>query len=144
MGAFIAKHNRCRNRHRKELLSWATLVFSQNSETTETPSGRNQENEHARSLHVFHDRRGRNRHCLSDLEHLAVSRIYTVINKKTGEIQRYVRANSLNAAIRAHAREVFEASASSTDDVYHAVQAKAFDVLDAVAPEQLTLGGGRK
>lgn len=73
-----------------------------------------------------------------------MSRIYTVTNKKTGEIQRYVRANSLNAAIRAHAHEMFEASASSTDDVYMAVQAKAFDVLDAVSPEQLNLGGGRK
>lgn len=56
-------------------------------------------------------------------------------NKKTGQIQRYVRANSLNAAVRAAAHELFEAAASSTDDVYQAVQAKAFDVLDAVAPE---------
>jgi hypothetical protein len=71
-----------------------------------------------------------------------MSRIYTVTNKKSGEIQRYVRANSLNAAIRAHAHEMFEAVASSTDDVYQAVQAKAFDVLDAVSPEQLSLGGG--
>jgi hypothetical protein len=73
-----------------------------------------------------------------------VSRIYTVTNKKTGEIQRYVRANTLAGAIRAHANEIFDATASSTEDVFQAVQAKAFDVLDTVAPEQLNLGGGRK
>jgi hypothetical protein len=93
---------------------------------------------------VLHDRGGLNRDRAADLEHHPVSRIYTVTNKKTGEIVRYVRANTLNAAIRAHAFELFEATASSTEDVFQAVQAKAFDVLDAVSPEQLALGGGRK
>jgi hypothetical protein len=47
-----------------------------------------------------------------------MSRIYTVTNKKTGKVERYVRANTLNAATG------------------------EFHVLDAVAPEQLALGGG--
>ena len=71
-----------------------------------------------------------------------MSRIYTVANKKTGVVVRYVHANTLNAAIRAHAAEVFEAAQASTVDVYRAVKDKSFDVLEAVAPEQLGLGGG--
>lgn len=71
-----------------------------------------------------------------------MSRIYAVTNKKTGELVRYVRANTLNAAVRAHAAEVFEALQASTEDIYQATKAAKFDVLDAVAPEQLDLGGG--
>jgi hypothetical protein len=73
-----------------------------------------------------------------------MSRIYTVTNKKSGAVARYVRANTLAAAIRAHSHELFDAAPSSTEDLFQAVQAKAFDVLDAVSPEQLDLGGGRK
>jgi hypothetical protein len=71
-----------------------------------------------------------------------MSRIYTVTNKKTGKVERYVRANTLNAAVRAHAHELFAAAQASTEDVFQAVQKKSFDVLDAVSPEQLGLGGG--
>lgn len=71
-----------------------------------------------------------------------MSRIYTVTDKKTGKVERYVRANTLNAAVRAHAHELFAATQTSTEEVFQAVQAKAFNVLDAVAPEQLGLGGG--
>jgi hypothetical protein len=73
-----------------------------------------------------------------------VSRIYTVTNKKTGEVVRYVRANTLNAAVRAHAYELFEAAQSSTEDIYQATLKKAFDVLDAASPEQLALGGAKR
>jgi hypothetical protein len=73
-----------------------------------------------------------------------MSRIYTVTNKKTGKVERYVRANTLNAAIRAHAHELYDAIAATTEDVFQAMQAGDFHVLDAVAPEQLALGGGSK
>jgi division protein CdvB (Snf7/Vps24/ESCRT-III family) len=63
-----------------------------------------------------------------------VSRIYTV-RAKAGHIVRYVRANTLNAAVRAVAEEMYVAKASTTDEVYQAMLKNA-DVLDAVAPEQ--------
>jgi division protein CdvB (Snf7/Vps24/ESCRT-III family) len=63
-----------------------------------------------------------------------VSRIYTVCTK-VGYIVRYVRANTLNAAMRAVAEEMYVAKASTTDEVYQAMLKNA-DVLDAVAPEQ--------
>lgn len=66
-----------------------------------------------------------------------MSRIYTVATKK-GVIVRYVRANTLNAAIRAVSDELYTAKASTTDEVYQAMLDHA-DVLDAVAPEQLDM-----
>lgn len=70
------------------------------------------------------------------------ARIYRVTNKHSGDVQRYVRANTLNAAVRAYASEVFEAVPVSTDEMYRAMNADGFDVLDAVSPEQLDLSGG--
>jgi hypothetical protein len=58
-------------------------------------------------------------------------------------VRRYVRANTLNAAVRSYANEVFEAAPVTTDELYQAMNADGFDVLDAVSPEQLALGGAR-
>jgi hypothetical protein len=71
-----------------------------------------------------------------------VSRIYKVINRATGKVQRYVRANTLNAAVRAYANELYVAEPATTEDMWQAFNDKEnFDALDAVAPEQLNLGG---
>jgi hypothetical protein len=67
------------------------------------------------------------------------SRIYTIRNKATGKLTRYVRANTLAGAIRAVAEEHFSATPSSTDDIFLASKAGAFDVLDAVRPEQIDI-----
>jgi hypothetical protein len=66
-----------------------------------------------------------------------VSRIYTVRNKTNGKLVRYCRANSLNGAVRAVADELYTAEAATTDEIYVASKAGVFDVLDALAPEQL-------
>jgi len=73
-----------------------------------------------------------------------VSRIYTVTNKKSGEIVRYVRANTLNAAIRALAFELYESSPTTAVDMFDASKAGPLNVLEAVAPEQLGLGGAKR
>jgi hypothetical protein len=73
-----------------------------------------------------------------------VSRIYTVTDKKTGAVERYVRANTLNAAIRAYSNEVFEAQPSTAEKMVMAANGGKLSVLDAVAPEQLALGGGAR
>jgi hypothetical protein len=70
------------------------------------------------------------------------ARIYRVTNKHSGDVQRYVRANTLNAAVRAYADELFEAAPVTTDEMFKAMSTDGFDVLDAVSPEQLALGGG--
>lgn len=70
------------------------------------------------------------------------ARIYRITNKHSGDVQRYVRANTLNAAVRSYANEVFEATPVTTDELYQAMNTDGFDVLDAVSPEQLALGGG--
>ena len=67
-----------------------------------------------------------------------MSRIYLVTDRLTGKVSRYVRANTLNGAVRAHAAEIYEASQASTEDVYQAMKA-GYDILDAVAPEQVDL-----
>jgi hypothetical protein len=72
------------------------------------------------------------------------ARIYRVTNKHSGDVQRYVRANTLNGAIRSYADELFEAAPVTTDDLFQAMNAEGFDVLDAVSPEQLALGGGAR
>jgi hypothetical protein len=66
-----------------------------------------------------------------------MSRIYTV-RTKDGRIVRYVRANTLNAAVRAVAEEMYAAKASTTDEVYQAML-KNVDVLDAIAPAQVDI-----
>lgn len=64
-----------------------------------------------------------------------MSRIYVVRNKETGTVARYVRANNLNAAVRAVANELFTADHTTTDQVYQAMLAGKFIVLDAVAAD---------
>ena len=66
-----------------------------------------------------------------------MSRIY-VVYVKGGATVRWVRANSLNGAIRAVAAEKFTAKAASTEEVYQAMSQGA-EVLDAVAPEQVDI-----
>lgn len=67
-----------------------------------------------------------------------MSRIYTVRRRDAaGHLVRYVRANTLNAAVRAVAVELFEAKAATTEEIYQATVDKTFDVLDAVQPEQV-------
>lgn len=63
-------------------------------------------------------------------------RIYTVRNKTSGELVRYVRAHTLNSAVRAVAGEQFTAAPSSTEELFQATKTAQLDVLDAVAPEQ--------
>ena len=54
---------------------------------------------------------------------------------KSGLTVRYVRAKTLNAAVRALADETWLATAATTDDIFHASKAGSFDVLDAVHAE---------
>ena len=72
------------------------------------------------------------------------SRIYKVVSRDKGVLQRFVRANTLNAAVRASAEELFVATPATAEDMVVAFDAGVGHVLDAVAPEQLNLGGGRK
>jgi hypothetical protein len=68
-----------------------------------------------------------------------MSRIYRVSNRKTGGEVRYVRANTLNGAVRAHAAELFVAVPATTDEIYQASKAGEFKVLDAIKPEQVDI-----
>lgn len=67
-------------------------------------------------------------------------RIYTVRDKSNGKPVRYVRAHTLNGAIRAVAAEQFTAEAADTEDLYQAMRAADFKVLDAIEPEQVDIG----
>ena len=61
------------------------------------------------------------------------ARIYLVTAKRPGGgVLRYVRAANLNAAIRAHANELFSARPASAEDVWEASKNGGFSVLDAV------------
>jgi hypothetical protein len=73
-----------------------------------------------------------------------MARIYTVKNKTSGKIVRYVRANSLNGAIRAVAGEQFDAAPASTEDVFQAAKGGTLNVLDALAPEQVDIDDPRE
>lgn len=64
-------------------------------------------------------------------------RIY-VVTAKNGGAERYVRANTLNAAVRAVADENFVAAAATTEQMYQAMGAGS-KVLDAVAPAQMDI-----
>lgn len=68
-----------------------------------------------------------------------MSRIYVIRGRKSGSFERYVRAHTLNGAIRAHAAEVFEAKAATTDELFVAAQAGTFHVLDALEPIHLDI-----
>ena len=59
-----------------------------------------------------------------------MSRIYIVSDRASGDVT-YVRAKSLNAAIRAVAQSTYMAAAATTDDVYEAMKGGA-KVLDAI------------
>jgi hypothetical protein len=58
------------------------------------------------------------------------SRIYIVTDRALKTDVRWVRAGSLNAAVRAVAKELFDARPASTDEVYRAM-ARGCQVLDA-------------
>jgi hypothetical protein len=58
-----------------------------------------------------------------------MTRLYVVTDVATGAVIRYVRAASLNSAVRAVANERFDAAVMSADAVYTALRAGA-DVLD--------------
>jgi len=60
-----------------------------------------------------------------------MSRIYKITNRTSGDVQRYVRANTLNAAVRAYAEEIFEAAPITHDDMWQAMK-EGFDALDAI------------
>lgn len=61
-----------------------------------------------------------------------MSRIY-VVSHKSGFTARYVRAATLNGAIRALAGEIFTARAASAEDIVGASKDGEFSVLDALA-----------
>jgi hypothetical protein len=63
-----------------------------------------------------------------------MSRIYIVTDHHGAHAQ-YVRALSLNGAIRAVAAQAFMAKIASTDEVYQAMKV-GVEVLDALTPEQ--------
>lgn len=71
-----------------------------------------------------------------------MSRIY-IVTASDGSFERYVRANTLNGAIRAVAHDMFGAKPATTEQMYHAFKG-GFEVLDTVEPEQLDLGGGNE
>lgn len=73
-----------------------------------------------------------------------MSRIYIITDKTTKRVARYVRANSLNDAVRAlidelysaeAASELYSVEAASTDQMFAAMKAGNMDVLDAVKGE---------
>jgi hypothetical protein len=68
-----------------------------------------------------------------------LSRIYVIKGRKSGELVRYVRAHTLNGAVRALAEEKFAASTASTEELFQAMKTDTFDVLDALAPTQVDL-----
>jgi len=59
------------------------------------------------------------------------ARIY-VVSAKGGDVVRYVRASTVNAAIRAHYAEVYEARPASTEEIFQVAKAGALKVLDAI------------
>ena len=62
-----------------------------------------------------------------------MSRIYVIENRETKGHMRYVRASTMNGAVRAYADEIFEVRAASTEDLWQASKDKSFDVLNALA-----------
>lgn len=61
-----------------------------------------------------------------------MSRIYLVSDKSTKKVIRYVRANTLNGAVRALCDELYTAEAATTDQMYAAMQDGGLKVLDAI------------
>jgi hypothetical protein len=69
-----------------------------------------------------------------------VSRIYVVFERDTKE-KFFVRANTLNGAMRAVTNEHYAGRTATTDELYQAFKL-GLTVIDAVAPEQLDIYGG--
>lgn len=61
-----------------------------------------------------------------------MSRIYIVSSLKDKQVVRFVRANTLNAAVRALAGELYTAQAATHDELFAAAKGGKFDVLNAV------------
>ena len=61
-----------------------------------------------------------------------MSKIYLITSKSDQSVIRYVRANTLNGAIRALTDELYEVEAADTDQLYRAMQDGGLKVLDAV------------
>jgi hypothetical protein len=59
-----------------------------------------------------------------------MSRIYVVTSRADKKIARYVRANNLNAAVRALADELYTAQAATHDQLY-AAHKGGYEILDA-------------
>jgi hypothetical protein len=71
-----------------------------------------------------------------------MSRIYLVTDRLSGDVIRYVRAATLNGAVRAAANEAWLARSASADELYLALRTKV-EVLDALEdspPEAPPLG----
>lgn len=66
-----------------------------------------------------------------------MSRIYTVKQRAAGHLVRYVRAHTLNGAVRAVADDLFEATATTTEELFQAAKEGTFVVLDALEAEKL-------
>ena len=60
-----------------------------------------------------------------------MSRIYLVTDRSSGDVIRYVRAATLNGAVRAAANEAWLARSATTDELYLALRTKV-EVLDAI------------
>lgn len=60
------------------------------------------------------------------------ARIYIVIDRATGHVARYVRAKTLNSALRSVAEELFIAEHATTETIFQAMKTPGFDVLDSV------------
>jgi hypothetical protein len=73
-----------------------------------------------------------------------VSKIYKVSKLRGDECVHYVRANTLNAALRAVSTMYFVGGAATTEEMYQALAKGNFEVIDAVKAEQLELGGGNE
>ena len=68
-----------------------------------------------------------------------MSRIYVIRGRKDRKLVRYVRAHTLNGAVRAVSTELFEAAQATTNEIYEATMNKTFDVLDALQPTQVDI-----
>lgn len=62
---------------------------------------------------------------------MSAARIYVVIDRATGAVERYVRATTANAAVRA----VFDVEAATTEALWKAMVDGRLDVVDAVVTE---------
>jgi hypothetical protein len=59
-------------------------------------------------------------------------RIYLVTDRATENVVRFVRASTLNSAVRAVANELFAARSATTEELYQAYKTPGLEVLDAI------------